>query len=108
LNGFVGEFTILLGAFGSEVLGTFWFAGLAAVGVVLAAAYLLKMFEKVFLGPVTLEENKGLLDLNAREIITLLPLLVLMFVIGIFPNLLLNIINPTVEHILAPLASLVR
>ncbi len=61
LNGFVGEFTILLGAFGSEVLGTFWFAGLAAVGVVLAAAYLLKMFEKVFLGPVTLEENKGLL-----------------------------------------------
>jgi len=108
LNGFVGEFTILLGAFGSDVLGTFWFAGLAAVGVVLAAAYLLKMFEKVFLGPVTLEENKGLLDLNAREIITLLPLLVLMFVIGIFPNLLLNIINPTVEHILAPLASLVR
>ena len=94
--------------FGSEVLGTFWFAGLAAVGVVLAAAYLLKMFEKVFLGPVTLEENKGLLDLNAIEIITLLPLLVLMFVIGIFPNLLLNIINPTVEHILAPLASLVR
>ena len=51
LNGFVGEFTILLGSFGSTILGSPWFAGVATLGVILAAVYLLVMFEKVFLGP---------------------------------------------------------
>src|SRR5512135_1355561 len=51
LNGFVGEFTILLGAFGSKALGSPWFAGLAALGVILAAIYILSMFQKMFLGP---------------------------------------------------------
>ena len=58
LNGFVGEFSILMGAFNSEVLGSPWFAGFAALGVVLAAVYLLYMFEKVFLGPLTSEEKQ--------------------------------------------------
>jgi NADH-quinone oxidoreductase subunit M len=103
LNGFVGEFNILLGAFGSSALGSFWFAALAGLGVVLAAAYLLKMFEQVFLGPVNHEENRTLLDLNAREIITLVPLLVLMFWIGLYPNSFLNLLNPTVMQILSQL-----
>ncbi|HQN44081.1 MAG TPA: NADH-quinone oxidoreductase subunit M [Anaerolineaceae bacterium] len=104
LNGFVGEFNILLGAFGSSALGSFWFAALAALGVVLAAAYLLKMFEQTFLGPIKHEENRALLDLNPREIITLLPLLVLMFWIGLYPAPFLNLLNPTVTQILSLVA----
>lgn len=99
LNGFVGEFTILLGAFGSKVFGSPWFAGIATLGVILAAAYLLKMFEKTFLGPITKEENKSLKDLNLREIITMVPLLVLIFWLGIYPQPFFNLINPAVEQL---------
>lgn len=99
LNGFVGEFTILLGAFGSKALGSPWFAGIATLGVILAAVYLLKMFEKTFLGPVIHEENKALKDLSLREIITMVPLLVLIFWLGIFPQPFFNLINPAVEQL---------
>ena len=91
LNGFVGEFTILLGAFGSKVLGSPWYAGVAALGVILAAVYILYMFQRMFLGPegsVVEEMRKhghALRDLNAREIITLVPLLVFIFWIGLYP-----------------------
>ncbi|MFN2120908.1 MAG: NuoM family protein, partial [Anaerolineales bacterium] len=84
LNGFVGEFSILLGAFESKILGSYWFGGVAALGVILAAVYLLTMFQKVFLGPVTVEENKSLKDLNLREIISIVPLLVFIFWIGLY------------------------
>jgi NADH-quinone oxidoreductase subunit M len=86
LNGFVGEFTILLGAFGSEAIGSPWFAGFATLGIILAAVYLLFMFQKMFLGPVDKEENRVLLDLNWREIVTLVPLLVFIFWIGLYPR----------------------
>ncbi len=99
LNGFVGEFTILVGAFGSKVLGSPWFAGIATLGVILAAVYLLKLFEKTFLGPITKEENKTLKDLNLREIITMVPLLVLIFWLGIYPQPFFNLINPAVERL---------
>jgi len=99
LNGFVGEFTILLGAFGSKVFASPWFAGIATLGVILAAAYLLKMFEKTFLGPITKDENKNLKDLNLREIITMVPLLVFIFWLGIYPQPFLNLINPAVEQL---------
>jgi NADH-quinone oxidoreductase subunit M len=109
LNGFVGEFTILLGAWGAgapgEALGTPWFAALAALGVILAAVYILYMFQKLFLGPVSKEENKGLLDLNLREIIVLLPLVVLIFWIGLYPAPFFNLIGPTVDHLVAGLQS---
>ncbi len=72
--------------------------------MVLAAAYLLKMFEQTFLGPIKHEENRALLDLNPREIITLLPLLVLMFWIGLYPAPFLNLLNPTVMQILSLVA----
>jgi NADH-quinone oxidoreductase subunit M len=101
LNGFVGEFTILLGAFGSQVLGSPWFAGLATVGVILAAVYLLVMFEKVFLGPVKVEANRILKDLSPREIITLVPVLVLIFWIGLYPQPFFQLINPSVERLVS-------
>jgi NADH-quinone oxidoreductase subunit M len=98
-NGFIGEFTILLGSFGSTVLHSPWFAGAAALGVILAAVYLLTMFEKVFLGPVTHEENLNLKDLSVREIVTLLPLILLIFWIGLYPAPFYSLINPTVEKL---------
>ncbi|MCX8025406.1 MAG: proton-conducting transporter membrane subunit, partial [Thermanaerothrix sp.] len=101
LNGFVGEFTILLGAFRSTVLGSPWFAGVATVGVILAAVYLLTMFEKVFLGPVRHEENRTLPDLNAREVLTLVPILVLIFWIGLYPQPFLDLINPSAQQLVA-------
>jgi NADH-quinone oxidoreductase subunit M len=101
LNGFVGEFTILLGAFGSQAIGSPWFAGVATVGVILAAVYLLVLYERIFLGPVTDTETSHLRDINLREILILVPLLVLIFWIGLYPNPFLNLINPTVQQLVA-------
>jgi len=105
LNGFVGEFTILLGAWGAgqpgAALGSTWFAGLAAVGVILAAVYILLMFQKLFLGPVTKEENRVLLDLNWREVVTLVPLIVLIFWIGLYPKPFFMLMAPAVDKLVA-------
>jgi len=103
LNGFVGEFTILLGSFSSQVLGSPWFAGVATLGVILAAVYLFVMFEKVFLGPVTHEENTKLKDINLREVLVLLPILVVILWIGLYPNYFFSLINPSVERLTAAL-----
>ncbi|MEM7536743.1 MAG: NADH-quinone oxidoreductase subunit M [Chloroflexota bacterium] len=99
LNGFVGEFTILLGMYAHEPV----FAVLGALGVILAAWYLLIAFRKIAQGPLTNPENDSdhLADLNLKEIGMLLPLVILFFLIGLFPNLFLEKINPSVEALAA-------
>jgi NADH-quinone oxidoreductase subunit M len=104
-NGFVGEFTILLGAFASTVLATPLFAGLATLGVILAAVYLLFMYSGVFLGPVNNPENQALKDASWREWAMLVPLLILIFWIGLYPQPFFELINPTVEQMVNTLQS---
>ncbi len=90
-NGFVGEFMVITGTFVSNKLGHF--NGIqavgAALGVILGALYMLGVVQKVFFGPITIKENEHLEDINRRELVAVSPLLILVFVIGLFPNLLL-------------------
>jgi NADH-quinone oxidoreductase subunit M len=94
LNGFVGEFLIMLGAFmASKVAAVF-----AASGVVLAAAYMLWMYRRVFFGELDKEENKELKDLNGLEWAYLLPMVFFAFWMGIYPASFLNKMEPTIEQ----------
>jgi NADH-quinone oxidoreductase subunit M len=95
LNGFIGEFMILQGAFSENRL---W-AYLAVIGIVLGAAYLLWLYQRVFWGKVTHEENRGLIDLNFRELATLVPLVVLCFWIGLYPAPFLGFLHKPVARI---------
>lgn len=100
LNGFVGEFMILIGAFNSDVLDNYWFGILATTGVILAAVYMLWMFQRVMFGPVTHEENKNLVDLNAREIGLLIPVMIFIVWIGIYPSYFTGFSEVQVETLL--------
>lgn len=109
LNGFVGEFTILLGAFGSTAINNPLYAGISALGVIMAAVYILYMFQKMFLGPegsIVEEVRKhghALRDLNWREIATVVPLLIFMFWIGLYPAPFFNLMAPTVQKLVSAL-----
>lgn len=95
LNGFVGEFAVLQGAF--EVSRT-W-AAFGVVGLVLAAAYLLWLYQRTMLGPITHEENRNLPDLTTRETFVLLPLVALAFGIGLYPKPLFDMVQKPVAEL---------
>jgi NADH-quinone oxidoreductase subunit M len=96
LNGFVGEFLILLGAFKSVP----YFAVLATTGIVLGAIYMLWMYRRVIFGPLTHPENQNLKDIGAREIMILAPILALILFMGIYPQPLLSRMKPSVELVI--------
>jgi NADH-quinone oxidoreductase subunit M len=95
LNGFIGEFMILQGAFSANRVWAYW----AVSGVVLGAAYLLWLYQRVFWGKITHEENRHLKDLSPRELATLVPLVAFCLWIGVYPK-------PFLEFLHAPVARL--
>ncbi len=100
LNGFVGEFLILLGAFHSSFL-SHAYAIIAALGVILAAVYLLWMYQRVVYGKVTHSANEHLADLSKREIAVLVPIIVLIVWIGVYPGTFLSKCELTTKRIVA-------
>jgi len=103
LCGFVGEFMVLLGTFGSPLLPSArLFTVLAATGVILGAVYMLHVYQKVFFGPVRHEENKGLPDLSVREWLVLAPIAVFMIWLGVGPKLVLDKVETSLDLVLAP------
>ncbi len=95
LNGFIGEFTILRGAFEVNKLWATW----GVIGIVLGAAYLLWLYQRVMFGSVTNPANEHLPDLNLREFATLVPLVLLAFWIGIYPKPLFRVLDQPVRQI---------
>jgi NADH-quinone oxidoreductase subunit M len=93
-NGFVGEFLVLLGAFRTYPAA----AGIATVGVIVAAMYLLPALQRVIYNPLDKPENAGLTDLSARELAVLLPLVVCIVWIGVYPTPLLRRMEPTAQR----------
>ena len=96
LNGFVGEFLILLGAFGENRLAGI----LAASGVVLGAIYMLWLVRRFLFGPITHDANRSLQDLSGREVLVLAPLVVLIVYMGVQPKPFLNRMEPALESTL--------
>ncbi len=101
LNGFVGEFLILLGTFRTAPV----LAVLAVPGVVVAALYLLRLLRGVLWGPLTREENRGLKDLDLREVLTMVPLVILIVWIGLYPRPFLRTVEPFARQLAAHMAT---
>ncbi len=96
LNGFVGEFLILVGSFKYSIILTVF----AALGVILAAVYLLWMYQRVMFGKITDDKNSSLSDLSLREKWVIVPLIALIIFIGVYPKPILERVEPSVTHLL--------
>jgi NADH-quinone oxidoreductase subunit M len=101
LNGFVGEFLVLVGAF--QVSG--WLAAVATTGIIFAAVYLLWMYQRVAFGEITREENRRLADLSPREWAVLVPVLVFIVWIGVYPSAFTGKTEATIAALLAQVES---
>lgn len=97
-NGFVGEFLILLGAFESQLR---WWTVVATSGVILSAVYMLWVFQRVMFGELDNPKNQKLTDLNAREIAIMVPLVVMIFFIGIYPKPFIDKMEPAIKKLVA-------
>ena len=95
LAGFISEFLVLLGSYQYHKV----FTAIACTGIILAAAYLLMMMRRILLGPLN-EKWKKLTDINLREIITLVPLMVLILVVGLYPRVVLDFMTPAIHALL--------
>ena len=106
LNGFVGEFLILLGSFKSAVLDSWWYTIFAASGVIFAAIYLLWMYQRVVFGEVRNPKLNDLSDMNTREMLVLIPIFIFIVWIGIYPSTFLNVSKASskniIEHVITP------
>jgi NADH:ubiquinone oxidoreductase subunit 4 (subunit M) len=96
LNGFIGEFLILIGAFQVR----WWWGALAVTGIVLGAAYMLWLYQRTMFGEITKDENKTLPDLNAREVATLIPIVACCFWIGLYPAPFLKGMEASVVNVI--------
>ena len=96
MNAFMGEFLILSGTFKANMI----IAGLSIIGVVLGAAYMIWLYYRVILNEINLKTKSMLSDLTSREVITLIPLVLLVFFIGVQPEALLSFMHVSVEHLL--------
>jgi NADH-quinone oxidoreductase subunit M len=109
-NGFVGEFMVITGTFVSTRLGHV--NGIqavgAAIGVILGALYMLSVVQRMFFGPITKRENKHLEDINSRELVAVTPLILMIFVIGLFPNIFLSRMKDAVARVEGAYASRVE
>ena len=94
MNGFVGEFLILLGAFKWNA----WFAAFAATGVILSAVYMLWMFQRVNYGEITNDKNRTLPDLSGREWALMIPTIAMAIVMGVFPNVFMRPMEASVRQ----------
>ncbi len=97
LNGFVGEFLVLVGSFPVEP----WATAVATSGVVLGALYLLWMYQRVIFGPVTHEENRKLTDLTPRETLVIAPVIARCLVMGVYPRPFLERMQPSIDRVVA-------
>ncbi len=104
-NGFVGEFLVLIGTFNSDALPVLFgspmagqvLAGVAGLGVILGAIYMLWMVQRVFFGPLANPANQKLKDLSLREAVVMVPLIAVIFFIGLFPNFFLSRVEPSIQ-----------
>jgi NADH-quinone oxidoreductase subunit M len=101
LNGFIGEFLIMLGSYVQSWLAV----AFAVTGVVLGALYMLWTYERVMFGPITKKVNETIRDLSAREIATMVPLMALMVVMGLYPKLIIAKMEPSIVQVLSRVAS---
>src|ERR1035437_2818497 len=97
-NGFVGEFLILLGAFEGALR---WYTVIATSGVILSAVYMLWMFQRVMFGELKNPKNMVLKDLNAREMVIMAPLIVLIFFMGVYPRPFIDSMTPSIDRMIA-------
>jgi len=95
-NGFVGEFTILLGAFQHKAI----YAVIASIGIILGAGYMLWLYQRIIFGTVTNPHNEHLTDMNPREIVAALPLVILVFVVGLYPNAAFQVMHASADNLI--------